>query len=281
MSAGESHRRSDRRFSGKHALVTGGGRGIGRAIALAFAGEGGRVSVLARTPGDLRALESAGSGLPGQIRSHGADVSDRGEVDAAVAACVAESGPVEILVNNAGMFLWKRFLDLSSDEWERVIATNLTSAYNLCRAVVPRMVARRSGRIVNVSSIHGLHGDANLTAHCAAKFGLVGFTQSLARELREHNVTVNAVCPGTTENREPDQEPRASPLEQKLRPRDVASAILWLASEDAAGITGAAIEIYGGTHIRIQPESRVFRSLVAVPLFRKPAESAVGDDPAR
>jgi 3-oxoacyl-[acyl-carrier protein] reductase len=151
------------------------------------------------------------------------------------------------------MFLWKRFLDLSPEEWEKVIATNLTSAYNLCRALVPGMVARSSGRIVNVSSIHGLHGDANLTAHCAAKFGLIGFTQSLARELREKNVTVNAVCPGTTDNREPDEAPRASPLAQKLRPRDVASAVLWLASDDAAGITGAAIEIYGGTHIRIQP----------------------------
>ena len=259
MTAARTRRRdgpagpSEGRFSGRHALVTGGGRGIGRAIALAFAGEGARVSVLARTAEDLRLLEHAASNLAGEIRSHSTDVADRGAVDAAVEACVAESGPVEILVNNAGMFLWKRFLDLSPDEWERVITTNLTSAYNLCRAVVPGMTSRRSGRIVNVSSIHGLHGDANLTAHCAAKFGLVGFTQSLARELREHNVTVNAVCPGTTDNREPDQEPRESPLAQKLRPRDVASAVLWLASDDAAGITGAAIEIYGGTHLRIQP----------------------------
>ncbi len=250
---GETGEEAAGRFSGKHALVTGAGRGIGRAVALAFAAEGARVSVLARTAEDLRVLEQAGVPLAGEIRSLPTDVSDRRAVDAAVDACVSERGPVEILVNNAGMFLWKRFLDLSPDEWERVIATNLTSAYNLCRTVVPGMVARASGRIVNVSSIHGLHGDANLTAHCAAKFGLVGFTQSLARELREHNVTVNAVCPGTTDNREPDEAPRASPLAQKLRPRDVASAVLWLSSDDAAGITGAAIEIYGGTHIRIQP----------------------------
>jgi 2-hydroxycyclohexanecarboxyl-CoA dehydrogenase len=241
------------RFAETHALVTGGGRGIGRAIAIALAAEGARVSVLARTPEDLRTLERAGSELSGEIRSHRADVSDRAAVDAAVEVCVSERGPVEVLVNNAGMFLWKPFLDLSPGEWERVIATNLTSAYNLCRAVVPGMVERRSGRIVNVSSIHGLHGDANLTAHCAAKFGLVGFTQALARELRDHNVTVNAVCPGTTDNREPDQEARTSPLAQKLRPRDVASAVVWLASQDAAGITGAAIEIYGGTHLKIQP----------------------------
>lgn len=252
MNSGHGPRRNERRFSGKHALVTG-SRGIGRAIALAFAAEGARVSVLARTPEDLHSLERAGSDLAGEIRSRPADVADRAAVDAAVDACVSERGPVEILVNNAGMFLWKRFLDLSPEEWERVIATNLTSAYNLCRAIVPGMVERRSGRIVNVSSIHGLHGDANLTAHCAAKFGLVGFTESLARELREHNVTVNAVCPGTTDSREPNEAPRTSPLAQKLRPRDVASAVLWLSSDDAAGITGAAIEIYGGTHLKIQP----------------------------
>ncbi|HET7451558.1 MAG TPA: SDR family NAD(P)-dependent oxidoreductase [Thermoanaerobaculia bacterium] len=242
---------SDGRFSGKHALVTGAGRGIGRAIALAFAAEGARVTVLARTPEDLHALESHGG--PGSVRARPADVADRSAVDAAVAASVSENGPVDVLVNNAGMFLWKPFVELSPEEWERVIATNLTSAYNLCRAVVPAMTERRSGRIVNVSSIHGLHGDANLTAHCAAKFGLVGFTESLARELRDHNVTVNAVCPGTTDNREPDQARREAPLAQKLRPRDVASAVLWLASDDAAGVTGAAIEVYGGTHIRIQP----------------------------
>jgi 3-oxoacyl-[acyl-carrier protein] reductase len=115
------------------------------------------------------------------------------------------------------------------------------------------MVERRAGRIVNIASIHGLHGDANLTAHCAAKFGLVGFTEALAREMREHNVTVNAVCPGTTENREPDQPARTAPLSEKLRPEDVASTVLWLASDDASGVTGAAIEVYGGTHLKIQP----------------------------
>jgi 3-oxoacyl-[acyl-carrier protein] reductase len=115
------------------------------------------------------------------------------------------------------------------------------------------MIERRAGRIVNIASIHGLHGDANLTAHCAAKFGLVGFTEALAREMREHNVTVNAVCPGTTENREPDQPARSAPLTEKLRPEDVASTVLWLASDDASGVTGAAIEVYGGTHLKIQP----------------------------
>jgi 2-hydroxycyclohexanecarboxyl-CoA dehydrogenase len=236
---------SSPRFANRHVLVTGGGRGIGRAITTAFESEGARVSVFSRTPGSAR----------GRVAAFACDVSDRKQVEQTIAKARDASGPIDVLVNNAGMFLWKPFLKLAPEEWDRVIATNLTGAYNFCRAVVPEMAARLSGRIVNVSSIHGLHGDANLSAHCAAKFGLIGLTQSLAKELREHNVTVNAVCPGTTDNRELEAEipARQAPLSEKLRPRDVASAVLWLASEEAAGITGASIEIFGGTRVTIQP----------------------------
>ncbi len=236
------------RFVGKHVLVTGGGRGIGRSIALAFASEGARVSVFSRSP--QRQAEGTEP-----LSVFACDVTDRDQVETAVAKARDDSGPVDALVNNAGVFLWKPFLSLTPEEWDRVIATNLTGAFNFCRTVVPEMAARMTGRIVNVSSIHGLHGDANLSAHCAAKFGLIGLTQSLAKELRGHNITVNAVCPGTTNNREPEEEslPRKAPLAEKLRPRDVASAVLWLASDEAAGITGASIEIYGGTHVTIQP----------------------------
>jgi NAD(P)-dependent dehydrogenase (short-subunit alcohol dehydrogenase family) len=121
--------------------------------------------------------------------------------------------------------------------------------------VLPGMARRKRGRIVNVSSVHGMRGDANVAAHSAAKFGLIGLTQSLAREFRGANIAVNAVCPGTVENKldEIGSADRAAPLNEKLWPRDVAKAVLFLASDDAAGITGAALEVYGGTHLTIQP----------------------------
>ena len=144
--------------------------------------------------------------------------------------------------------------NLTPQEWDSAITTNLTGAANFCRAVLPGMVGRRRGRIVNVASIHGMQGDANVSAQSAAKFGLIGLTQSLAREFREHNIAVNAVCPGSVENRvdETGAADRAAPLTEKLLPRDVAKTVLFLASDDAAAITGAALEVYGGTHFVIQ-----------------------------
>ena len=145
-------------------------------------------------------------------------------MEACVARAEAELGPIDVLVNNAGVFLWRPFLELSSEEWDLVLATNLTGAANFCRAVLPGMIGRRRGRIVNVSSIHGMRGEANLAAHSAAKFGLIGLTQSLAREYRSYNIAVNAVCPGTVENQQDETgaPSRSEPLAEKLWPRDVA-----------------------------------------------------------
>ncbi|HYB54215.1 MAG TPA: SDR family NAD(P)-dependent oxidoreductase, partial [Thermoanaerobaculia bacterium] len=184
-----------------------------------------------------------------------ADVTAPGAAEECVRRAEAALGPIDVLVNNAGVFVWRPFLELTPQEWDRVIATNLTGAVNFCRAALPGMVQRRSGRIVNVASVHGILGDANVSAQSAAKFGLIGLTQSLAREFRIHNIAVNAVCPGAVENRvdEEGAADRAAPLTEKLWPRDVARTVLFLASDDAAAITGAALEIYGGTHLVIQP----------------------------
>ena len=242
------------RFAGRTVLVTGGGRGIGRSIALRFAEEGAHVAVVSRTEAELAETAGLIAGVGGRALVIPADVREPAAADAAAARVESELGPIDVLVNNAGVFLWKSFLAMSPEEWDRVIATNLTATAAFCRAVLPGMVERRRGRIVNVSSVHGLRGDANLSAHSAAKFGVIGLTQSLAREFRGHNVAVNAVCPGAVDNRidETADIDRSSPLSQKLWPRDVARTVLFLASDDAAGITGAALEVYGGTHLTIQ-----------------------------
>ena len=243
------------RFKNRTVLVTGAGRGIGRSVALRFAEEGARVALVARTEKELLETESRLHKQGASCLSLPADITSRGAADACVRATEKELGPVDILVNNAGVFLWKPFLQLTPEEWDLVLSTNLTGAANFCRAVLPGMIERRRGRIVNVASIHGMRGEANLAAHSAAKFGLVGLTQSLAREFREHNIAINAVCPGTVENRidEAGAEERRAPLAEKLWPRDVARTILFLASDDAAAITGATLEVLGGTHLTIQP----------------------------
>ncbi|HEX9303140.1 MAG TPA: SDR family NAD(P)-dependent oxidoreductase [Thermoanaerobaculia bacterium] len=243
------------KFHDRTVLVTGASRGIGRSVALRFAEEGARLALVARTESELlqtaRAVEQAGA----RAVAIPTDIRDRDGVEACVERAESELGPIDVLVNNAGVFLWRPFLELSSKEWELVLATNLTGAANFCRAVLPGMMRRRRGRIVNVSSIHGMRGEANLAAHSAAKFGLIGLTQSLAREFRGYNIAVNAVCPGTVENKEDETgaPSRSEPLAEKLWPRDVARTVLFLASDDAAAITGAALEVLGGTHLAIQP----------------------------
>jgi 2-hydroxycyclohexanecarboxyl-CoA dehydrogenase len=242
------------KFKDRTVLVTGAGRGIGRSIAQRFAEEGARVALVART---LAQLEDCGNRIAaagGRALAISADVTRRGAAEECVERTERELGPIDILVNNAGIFVWKPFLKMTPEDWDRVLATNLTGAADFCRAVLPGMVERRRGRIVNVASIHGMRGDANVAAQAAAKFGLIGLTQSLAREFREHNIAINAVSPGTVENKKDEGDAlHQEPLAEKLWPRDVARAVLFLASDDAAAITGTTLEVFGGTHLTIAP----------------------------
>lgn len=244
----------DRVLEGETAIITGGGRGIGRAIAHAFARAGATVFLAARSADELEKTRSEIVSTGGRAHAAATDVTSRAAVDALVAQALRETRRIDIVVNNAGVFVWKPLADLEEAEWQRVLDTNLKASYLLIRAALPSLVASGRGRILNISSIHGTVGAANVAAHCAAKFGLIGLTKAMAVELRHAGVTVNALCPGTTDNkaREPDDRPRSSVLTEKLIPGNVAAAALFLASPAAAAISGAVLDIWGGTHLCIE-----------------------------
>lgn len=244
----------ERVLEGETAIVTGASRGIGRAVALVLARAGARLVLAARSSDELletvreaEAYSTVAIGVP-------TDVASRAAVDALVARAVEATGRVDIVVNNAGVFLWKALANLDEDEWDRILDTNLKASYLLIHAALPYLMKGGRGRIVNVASIHGTVGDANVVAHCAAKFGLIGLTKALARELREAGVTVNAVCPGSTENRlrETLDVRRQFPLKEKLTGRDVAEAVLFLVSPAASAISGTILDVWGGTHVAIR-----------------------------
>lgn len=221
------------RLAGKRALITGGGSGIGRAIALAFAGEGCRVAIAGRTPDKLAAVAAEFSGQPA-IACHPLDVGDRASVEKLFNWAAEELGPIDILVNNAGINLPRRsMVELAPEDWDRLLLVNATGAYNCLRAVLPQMRAREDGLVINISSISGKRaGVLGGVGYNASKFAMTALATTVSIEEASRHVRISSIFPGEVET--PILENRPTPVSaerraQILQPEDVAAAALMIA----------------------------------------------------
>ncbi len=238
--------------AGRHALVTGGGSGIGAAIVAALRDAGAIVTVLGRRPQSDPFYQQA-------------DVTDAASVRAAISLAEAAHGPIAILVNNAGAAETAPFARLARESWDRMLAVNLTAVFEVTQALLPAMVGRGWGRVINIASTAGLTGYPYVAAYVAAKHGVVGLTRALALEVAKSAITVNALCPGYTETKlltdnfptimqktgKSEAEVRrdftkGNPQGRLVQPDEVAASVLWLCRPGSAAITGQAIAIAGG-----------------------------------
>ena len=249
-----------RGLSGKVVIVTGGAGGIGAALCRRFAAEGAAVALFdlnAAAASDLAAhLCASGS----KACAYAVDIADAGQVEDAVAAVERDIGPVDVLVNNAGWDHAARFLDTDPALWQKIVAINLMGPLNLHRAVLGRMSARGHGRVVNISSDAGRVGSSGESVYSACKGGIIAFSKTMAREMARKNININVVCPGPTDTalfrdfagdsaagaKLRDALTRAIPFGRLGQPDDLAGAVCFLASDDAAFITGQVLSVSGG-----------------------------------
>ena len=219
------------------AVVTGAGRGIGRAVAIELGQLGMRVALTSRTQPDL---EETAREVPGAVAIQ-ADIRERSSVERMLAATEQRFGPVDVLVNSAGVYHYGPVAEATDENFDLVVNTNLRGIFLACRAVLPSMTGRRKGHIVNIASIAGKVGSANRALYCASKFGVVGFSQSLAEEVREAGVRVSVVCPGSTNTRFSPKETAGKSREKMLQPTDVAHAVRMLLGQESQSFISEVI----------------------------------------
>ena len=246
-------------LAGRVALVTGASRGIGHAVALALGAAGAAVACCARSAEQVEATAAEVSGHGGRARGFRLDVTRRNEIDAVVADIGAALGPIDILVNNAGITLDKRSVEVTDEEWDDVLATNLTSTFTLARAVAPGMMEQRRGKIINIGSMYGKIGVPRYAAYCASKAAVEALTRSLAVEWARHGIQVNCLAPGYVNT----DIPREAMADEKLRalflsrvparrigePEEVATLAVYLASAASDFMTGQTVYLDGGQTI--------------------------------
>jgi 3-hydroxybutyrate dehydrogenase len=251
--------------NGRTAVVTGGGRGVGAAVAERLAAGGASILVTARTAREVEAVAERLRERGHTAHATSCDVADPGSIERMADVARERLGRVDILVNNAGVALAAPIHRTSLDDWMRLMAVNVTGAFLCLKAFLPAMVERRWGRVVNVASIAGLRGDRYIAAYASSKHALVGLTRSAAAETAPHGVTVNAVCPGyvrtdmtresiarivertgRTEDQALDAILKTTPQERLIEPEEVADAVAFLCGEGARGINGDALVIDGG-----------------------------------
>ena len=241
-------------LSGQTALVTGASQGIGKAIALELAAAGAKVACVARSEGKLAETAAEIAAAGGTAAVYPCDVTDSAASQKVIEAVVAEWGQLDILVNNAGITRDTLIPRMSDEEWDDVIATNLRSVFLFTRGAIQEMMRKRTGRIINISSVSGIMGNPGQANYSASKAGIIGFTQTVAREIASRKVTVNAICPGfiSTEMTDAlgpvvqDEVKKRVPAKRLGESQEIADAVLYLASSSAAYLTGQILVIDGG-----------------------------------
>jgi 2-hydroxycyclohexanecarboxyl-CoA dehydrogenase len=248
------------KLRGKTALVTGGGRGIGRAIALALAQEGAQVAVLDILADNAAAVAREIEATGVKALALPADLTKRAQVERAIADALAQFGQIDVLVNNAGWDRLEMFLDSEEETWDKIIAINFKALLYVCKATLPSMVARGQGKVISIASDAGRVGSTGEAVYAGTKGAIIAFSKTLAREMARHKITVNVVCPGLTETpllqgireQSPKTEKvieavtRAIPLGRVGQPEDIAGAVVYLASPAADFVTGQTLSVSGG-----------------------------------